>query len=1134
MTFEEILNQAGEMLQRRGQVSCRTLKRQFDLDEDAIEDLKFELIEVKKIAIEKEPAILSWIGDTKNSKEQALPDIISLENHPPVRKQQQDTAERRQLTVMFIDLVGSTILAQQLDPEDFREVLFVYQELFDSIIQKYQGLVVQHQGDGIVAYFGFPIAQEDDPRRAILSGLDMLAAMDALNQRLLKEKGLTIKVRLGLHTGMVVVGTAGGQGQSLMHAIGEGPNLASRIQNEARPNTLVISEVTKKLVSAHFETEHLGAFNLKGFAEPMELFLVLREREKDLLDMMSASNLTPLVGREWERAKILACWDLARQSNGQFVLVSGEAGIGKTRLVYSIAAEITPGGKPPQNFRCLSYHCNASFQPIIERLQLEIGLDHEANHKVRLDKLEEYLKARGINNPLDIALFAALLFIPLLGRYEELSMPAERRKSLTTAALVRWMLDGNTPSMILFEDIHWADPSTLELLGLILESIATSPILFIATARPEFQLSWKIGSHIVQIILNRLTRLQSESMIRQLASDLPAIVLQDLLTKTDGNPLFVEEVTKWLLESGVLEQTKYGYQLKGSLKSVSIPNTLQDSLMARLDRLGPAKEVAQICATIGREFSYTLVKAISQLSDETLIEGLSKLVSAQLLVSRGEIPNSFYTFKHALVQETAYMSLLKKRRQEFHRRIVDALEKSLSGVIRSNPELLAYHCTEAGLLEQAIPYWKRAGELALSRSAHAEAINHFKDGLLVLHQLPDSDQKIQNEILFQISLGVPLTALRGYGSSEVEETYARASKLCQQAGENSLLVPALYGLWRYYLLRSDYNEAIMLSEKILSLAQKSKDPLNLVVAHRASGSTNFYLGELDKAWLHLKEIISSKTAPKQRTGTLLYDVVDAWVTARSYGSWTLWLQGYADQAIKQSSLAIEAAYKLNHPFSKALTQSFASWLHQFRGENAQALQCAKEGLTIAEENGFAFWIGWGKVLECWALDVEGNGIQLSAMQEGLDIWYATGSKLGSSYFLFLMGERFLAHGDLPAAWQCVDRAKEFNEKTGELFWKAEICRLEGMLHLASADHDIEKAEWCFRQALQIAASQKAKSLELRAATSLARLLADTPRRAEGFLILSELVRWFKEGLELPDMLEARAVLKESSKTFQNP
>jgi adenylate cyclase len=286
--------------------------------------------------------------------------------------------------------------------------------------------------------------------------------------------------------------------------------------------------------------------------------------------------------------------------------------------------------------------------------------------------------------------------------------------------------------------------------------------------------------------------------------------------------------------------------------------------------------------------------------------------------------------------------------------------------------------------------------------------------------------------------------------------------------------------------------------------------------------------------LHLKEIISSKTAPKQRTGTLLYDVVDAWVTARSYGSWTLWLQGYADQAIKQSSLAIEAAYKLNHPFSKALTQSFASWLHQFRGENAQALQCAKEGLTIAEENGFAFWIGWGKVLECWALDVEGNGIQLSAMQEGLDIWYATGSKLGSSYFLFLMGERFLAHGDLPAAWQCVDRAKEFNEKTGEFFWKAEICRLEGMLHLASADHDIEKAEWCFRQALQIAASQKAKSLELRAATSLARLLADTPRRAEGFLILSELVRWFKEGLELPDMLEARAVLKESSKTFQNP
>jgi class 3 adenylate cyclase/predicted ATPase len=1114
MNFEEILNQASEMLQRRGQVSFRTLKRQFGLDDEAVDDLKFELVEVKKIAAETEPGILSWVGDTKQHEPSALADTTS-----------HDIAERRQLTVMFIDLVGSTVLSQQLDPEDFREVLFEYQELFDSLIHKYNGQVVQHQGDGIVAYFGYPIAQEDDPRRAIMSGLEMLSCMDELNVRLKQKKNVTIQVRIGLHTGMVVVGTAGGRGQHLMHAIGEGPNLASRIQNEALPNTLVISEVTKKLVSAFFETKHMGAFILKGFADPMDLYLVLKERENDLIDLMSTVNLTPLVGREWEREKILERWELSRQSNGQFLLISGEAGIGKTRLVHSIASEIMKGGKAPQAFRCLSYHTNASFQPIIERLQNEIGLDQEDKPRVKLEKLVAYLKAKSIDSPQDIALFAGLLLIPLLGKYEELNLPAERRKTLTSAALVRWMVEDGSPSMIIFEDIHWADPSTLELLGLVLDTIPSSPVLLIATARPEFQPGWKKASHIIQIIVNRLTRTQSESMIRKLANDLPEFVLQDLLTKTDGNPLFVEEVTKWVLESGVLEHTKDGYQLKGSLKSVSIPNTLQDSLMARLDRLGPAKEVAQICATIGREFSYTLVKAISQLGDEILQDDLSKLVAAELLTSKGEIPNAFYSFKHALVQETAYMSLLKKRRQEFHRRIVETLENSLAEVVQSNPELLAYHCSEAGLTEKAIPYWRSAGELALSRSAHAEAISHLNEGLLLLNELPDSSEKNQNEILFQIALGVPLTALRGYGAPEVEQAYARANDLCQQVGDKSQMVPALYGLWRFYLLRAVYKEALTLSEKILALAQDNSDPLNLVVAHRASGSTHFYLGDLDQAWLHLKEVIASDTPPNQRTDTLLFDVVDAWVTSMSYASWTLWIQGYTDQAMKLCNTSIEAAEQLNHPFSKALTKSFASWLYQFSGDSERTLQCARQGLEIAEENGFSFWVGWGEVLECWALDVQGKGVALSDMQDGLDIWYATGSKLGSSYFLYLASERYLANGDLSGAWQSLNRAKEFIDKSGEHFWQAEIFRLEGMLHLAASQPDLEKAEYCFRKALEVAAKQKARSLELRAAVSLAKLLANTPRKNESLNYLEDLVNWFQEGLDLPIMVEARAILK---------
>ena len=1129
MTFEEILDQASEMLQRRKRVSYRTLKRHFELDDAALEDLKFELTVVKKMVEEKEPGILSWVREEDEGAAQASTGsdsqvISSFTNEP-----QHDKAERRQLTVMFIDLVGSTILSQQLDPEDFREVLYLYQELFDSIVDKYQGLVVQHQGDGIVAYFGYPNAQEDDPRRAILAGLHMIRSLEELNRTIQEEKNVTIQIRIGLHTGIVVIGTAGGRGHSLMHAIGEGPNLASRIQNEAKPNSLLISEVTNKLVSGYFETKHLGGFDLKGFSEPVDLFQVIREREWDPLELTSAGNSNTLVGREWERARILERWDLTRQSHGQFVLVSGEAGIGKTRLVYSIAAEIATRSKPPKTFRCSPYHRNASFQPIIERLQHEIGLNQGHKDNPSLDKLVDYLNDQGITKPIDIALYASLLSVPLLGRFEELSMPPERRKTLITAALVRWMLEVQIPSMILFEDIQWADPSTLELLSRILDEIPSSPVLFIATSRPEFQPNWKISSHLIQIVVNRLTRQQTEAMIQQLTSDLPAFVLEDLLTKTDGNPLFIEEVTKLVLESGVLELKNEGYELKGSLKSLSIPNTLQDSLMARLDRLGPAKEVAQIGATIGREFSYTLVKAISQLSDDILSDHLKKLEASQLLFSRGEIPNSVYTFKHALVQETAHMSLLKKRRQEFHRRIVKALENSLANVIQSNPELLAHHCAEAGLFEQAIPYWQRAGELAVNRSAHAEAINHLNEGLLALHQLPDSQKKIHSEIMIQIALGVPLTALRGYGSPEVEKAYARASTLCQQAGETAQLVPAWYGLWRYYLLRADYREALTLSDRILNLAHQSKNPEHLVVAHRTAGSTHFYLGNLEAALTHLIEVMSSKAVPEQRTGTLLYDVVDAWVTSRSYASWTLWLQGYPDQAVEQSYLAIEAAELMNHPFSKVLTKSFAAWLHQFRGESDKAFQCAQQGLIIAEDNGFAFWVGWGKILECWALDVSGRDIQLSAMQEGLDIWCATGSELGSSYFLFLLAERYLAHGDLPLAWQCLDRAKDFVAKTGENWWSAEICRLEGLLHCASNDADLEKAESCFRNALRIAAEQKAKCLELRAATSLARLLADTPRRAEAFEILNKLFNWFQEGLELPDMLQAKAILKRGIK-----
>jgi predicted ATPase len=545
--------------------------------------------------------------------------------------------------------------------------------------------------------------------------------------------------------------------------------------------------------------------------------------------------------------------------------------------------------------------------------------------------------------------------------------------------------------------------------------------------------------------------------------------------------------------------------------------------------LGAAKEIAQIGATIGREFAFILVKAISKLKDDLLIERLEKLVRAEMLLEDGELPNMMYTFKHALIQEAAYSSLLKKRRQEFHQRIVDTLETDFPELMKTNPELMAHHCSEGGLLEKAIPYWRRAGELAVSKSAHQEAIIHLNEGLHILHQLPVTDERIEDEILFLIALGVPLTALRGYGSEEVEKAYSRARTLCSKLGNTMQLIPTLYGLWRYYLLTAQYSEARYLSNEILKLSQESSEPLHQAIGNRAAGSTHFYLGELDDARSRLGAIIALETNPETRANTLVFDVVDSWVTARSYESWTLWLGGHTEAAFKQIEAAMEMANQLNHPFSMALSVSFATWLYQFQGDKEKTLQYAQDGLKIAKQNGFSFWVGWAEILEAWALDTDPADEQyLDSMLAGLAHWESQGSRLGSSYFLYLIAEGFYKHGKISDAWTTLEQAKNFIHRTKEGFWEAEIYRMEGRLQEASGPQNLKNAEVCYRKALKKASQQNAKSLELRAANSLARLLAETPRRNEGYLILQEKIKWFDDDLETPDLLEAKLTLENLS------
>ena len=1123
-SFEEILRQTTENLRRRGKVSFRAIKRQFDIDDEYLKDIIYELVEIHGVAQTEDDRMLVWTAPAEEDPiggHDTKPDSKSISAEPV-----QQVAERRQLTVMFTDLVGSTELSRILDPEDLRDVLYAYQDLFDSIVLKHQGKVIQHLGDGIMAYFGYPQAHEDDPQRAIRSGLEMLSRIHELNEQLQLDNKVTLQIRIGIHTGVVVVGATGGTTHSEMLALGEAPNLAARIQDLAQANTLVISSTTNKLLRGQFKTELLGHFKMKGFSQKIELFKVEGEKDISEIELVPSEGLSPFVGREVERTQILERWDLSRGSKGQVVLISGDAGIGKSRLVQSIVSEILIDDVPYLVFKCSPYNRNTALSAVINTLKAEIQLDRKDSDAKRLLKLEQFVGSKGLSPKEDLPIIAELLSIPLLDKYEEINVAGARLKDLTFQSLTKWLAVVQGPSLILFEDFQWADPSTLELFENFFTKIPSLPILFVGTFRPEFTPDWPGGSHEMHIVLNRLTRQQTEYMIRQLAGVLPEYVIADIQEKTDGNPLFVEEVTKLLLESGVLVKSQQGYQLQGSLKSLSIPSTLQDSLMARLDRLGLAKEIAQIGATVGREFSYALVKAISKLEDGILSERLLQLVAAEMLHVRGEMPLMTYTFKHALIQETAYNSLLKKRRQKFHRRIVETFESDFPDLVETNPELMAHHCSEGGLLEKAIPFWHRAGELAISKSAHQEAIVHLNEGLNILQKLPVSDEHIENEIKLQIALGVPLTALRGYGSEDVEQAYNRARTLCAKLGNTMQLIPTLYGLWRYYLLTAQYGEAQYLSQQLMELSAQSKEPLHSSIAHRATGSTHFYLGQLDQARTILGQVEQIEAAQDDSPEPLLVDVVDAWVTCRSYESWTLWLQGEVDQAIKQIHSAVEMANHLNHPFSMALSTCFATWLHQFQGDRRNTLKFARKSLTISKQNGFAFWIGWAEIMEAWALDKDPRDEKhLEAMYEGFEHWKSLGSRLGSSYFLYLIAESLMRHGNLNEAWNSLEEARSFMKRTEEGWWASEIYRLEGKLYELESASRPDLAEASYRKALEVANSQNSRSLALRAANSLAMHLADSPKHTEAYSILNESLEWFDEELDTPDLREARNTLK---------
>ncbi|HEY7493427.1 MAG TPA: adenylate/guanylate cyclase domain-containing protein, partial [Candidatus Tectomicrobia bacterium] len=914
--FFTVLDQVLARLYSHGRVTYNALKLQFNLDDAHLAVLKEELLYTHPEVVDDAGRGLIWTGTPALAPTSAAPDTMPVLPATPVRPAPE--AERRQLTVLFCDLVGSTQLAGRLDPEDLRAVVRLYQEAAAEVIQHYAGHIAQYLGDGLLVYFGYPTAHEDDARRAGHTGLGIVEAMATLNTRLAVQYGVQLAVRLGIHTGPVVVGVMGGGGRHEHLALGETPNIAARLQGFAPANAVVVSAVTARLVQGTFHLEDLGIHTLHGVAEPMAISRVhglLATPGNDVEFVAAEAPL--LVGREEESGLLRRRWEQSKVGLGQVVCISGEAGIGKSALVESLRARVRTEGMPRIAFRCSPYHTTSALYPVITHLQHLLQFAPDDSPATRLARLEARLRPSRLPLAEVVPLLAGLLSVPLPAeRYAALTLTPQQQKQQTLDTLVAWLEAEaeRQPILVAWEDLHWADPTTLEYLGLLVEQAPTVPMLHVLTYRPEFSPPWPPRSHLTPLVLNRLERPQVEVLITQRTGGkpLPAEVLQYIVAKTDGVPLYVEELTKMLLASPLLREEAEQYVLTGPLHTVAIPDTLQDALMARLDQLQTAKEVAQLGAVLGREFAYELLQALAPQNEDALQEGLAQLVKAELLYQRGRPPRARYIFKHALIQDAAYASLLKSTRQQVHQQIAQVFEARFPALVETQPELVAQHYTAAGCTEQAVVYWQRAGQQASDRSAHLEAISHCTTGIELLTTLPETPERTQHALTLHIALGAALQMAKGHAAPEVEHAYTQARVLCQQVGETPELVPVLFGLWWFYHARAQLHTACELGDTLLRLAQRADDLTPAVIAHSALGVTWFLLSALPAARTHLEAGIARYT-PDQRRAPVFRMSPDPGVICRSFAAVTLWLLGYPAQALAHVHEALALAHELSHP-----------------------------------------------------------------------------------------------------------------------------------------------------------------------------------------------------------------------------
>jgi class 3 adenylate cyclase/tetratricopeptide (TPR) repeat protein len=1033
--------------------------------------------------------------------------------------------ERRQLTVMFCDLVGSTALSARLDPEDLQEILRAYQSQVTDVVLGYGGYIARYMGDGVLVYFGYPQAHEDDAERAVRAGLELVKSIGKLNT----AAGEPLNARIGIATGLVVVGDLIGSGESRERGIaGETPNLAARLQERAEAGAVVLSDGTRRLLGNLFELRKLPPSVLKGFTKPVQAWRALGEgHAESRFEALHGTRLTPHVGRVEELELVLSRWRQAKEGGGQVALISGEPGIGKSRLVLALRERLHDEPKATVSYACSPHHVHSALSPFIAHLERSAGFSPTLSWETCLNQLESLLRET-VAEPGEavVALFAELLGIPTGTDEAIVAMSPLQKKGLLFRTFLAQIegLAARGAVLIVLEDAHWLDPTSRELFDHIVDRLQRLPVLLVVTFRSELSPPWIGLPHVTLFTLNRLAKAQARSLIERVTGGkaLPSEVLEQILARTEGVPLFAEELTKTVLESGFLGDAGDRYVLTRPLPPLAIPATLHDSLMARLDRLASAKEVAQIGACIGREFDHQLLAAVVSLPEAELRVALDRLVAAELVFRRGVAPAITYMFKHAMVRDAAYESLLRKRRQDLHARIASAIELRFPQIIEAQPELVARHFGEAGLAEKAIEYWLQAGRFAAARSANVEAIAHLREGLASIADLPNPSRS-RWELSLQLALGGPFIATKGFASSEVETAYLRAQCLSRELGHDTELFTALRGLGYVHHVRGDLHQSIREFPEALDLARRIGEPALLVQAYHFAGVSTFHLGAFQTARDWLQRSLEAGDS-RDRYHSEVYGI-NMEVFCRAYIAHCDWHLGYPDCALNSAQDALSVARQISHPFSIVLALAYLAMLHQFRREPEAALKVAEEARGFCQEYRFDYYGAWSALVRAWAIAEQGQTEEGSAVYDAaLREFRKTGAGLRMPHYLGLLAGIHRKAGQRAAGLKLLTEANQIAERSHETWGNAMLELERGELLLLDASE--EAADAAFKHAIDIAVHQGAKTLELRASVARARHCAKQGKGPKALDMLSSTYGWFSQGFETPDLLEAKTLLGE--------